>query len=182
MAHAEHRGETMAKRHITARIEEGTAAALDRWAEAHGTGRSEAVERLLLAGMGAPQEAPGGRESAAVDVMDQTPTEGKAGPSAAPQGASGATVEAEALRETIDVLRASNTGLRATVSTLTAQLDVKDRQISRLADIADHAQALQAAQARTQLLEAAGAVDAQEGTQRQGWRARLARWIAGDKG
>ena len=74
--------------------------------------------------------------------------------------------------------------LRANVSTLTAQLAEKDAQIHRLADLADHAQALQAAQAKTQLLEAAGTVDVaqgveQQGTQRASWRARLARWIAG---
>lgn len=147
MAHAEHRGETMAKRHITARIEEGTAAALDRWAEAHGTGRSEAVERLLVAGMGAPQEAPGGRESAAVDVMDQTPTEGKAGPSAAPQDASGSSDgTAGGLSEVVQVLRQSNADLRATVSTLTAQLAVKDEQIARAHELADHSQRLHMAE------------------------------------
>ena len=74
--------------------------------------------------------------------------------------------------------------LRATVSTLTAQVSEKDVQIRRLTDLADHAQALQAAQVRGQLMEAAEAVDVahvgtQDETQRPGWRVKLARWIAG---
>ena len=86
--------------------------------------------------------------------------------------------------ETLAMLGDHIKDLRANVSTLTAQLAEKDAQIHRLADLADHAQALQAAQAQTQLLEAAGTVDVaqgveQQGTQRASWRARLARWIAG---
>lgn len=74
--------------------------------------------------------------------------------------------------------------LRATVSTLTAQVSEKDVQIRRLTDLADHAQALQAAQVRGQLMEAAEAVDVahvgtQDETQRPSWRVKLARWIAG---
>lgn len=74
--------------------------------------------------------------------------------------------------------------LRATVSTLTAQVSEKDVQIRRLTDLADHAQALQAAQVRGQLMEAAEAVDVahvgtQDETQRPRWRVKLARWIAG---
>lgn len=74
--------------------------------------------------------------------------------------------------------------LRATVSTLTAQIGEKDEQIRRLTDLADHAQVLQAAQVRGQLMDAAEAMDVahdgtQDETQRTGWRMRLARWIAG---
>lgn len=145
----------MAKVHKSYRIEAGTVAEVEAYAHEAGVSNSEAVERLLRAGLDAGQE-------------DQA-------------GGRGAD-----LQGVCDVLRQSNADLRQTVSTLVAQLAVKDEQTRRLADIADHAQALQAAQAQTQLLEAAGAVDAQQGieqdgTRRQGWRARLARWIAGGK-
>lgn len=136
---------------------------LDAWAESHGMTQAEAVRRLLEAGL---EDADAGQE----------------GKEAEGQGAPTPTADAETRAMLGEHIR----DLRATISTLTAQVAEKDAQIHRLADIADHAQALQAAHAQKQLLEAAGAVDVQqgveqEGTQRQGWRARLARWIAGGK-
>ena len=148
---------------------------LDAWAEAHGMTQAEAVRTLLAAGLedaGQEEKEAGGQEGEGHAEDAPTPT---------------------ADAETRAMLGEHIRDLRATISTLTAQVAEKDAQIHRLADIADHAQALQAAQAQTQLLEAAGAVDVQqgveregtgveqEGTQRQGWRARLARWIAGGK-
>lgn len=155
----------MVKRHITARISEETAAALDRWAEAHGTGRSEAIERLLVAGMGTSEGAAGGHRSDGGSVTDQTPTAGDAGPSGGSQEATGGhargEVDTDGLRAIIDVLRASNADLRATVSTLTAQLDVKDRQIEAAHGLADHAQKLHAAEVQKALPA--------EGQARGGW-------------
>lgn len=140
---------------------------LDAWAEAHGMTQAEAVRKLLA--------------SALEDASEDHEKEATRSARTQGQEANGATT---ADADTRAMLGEHIRDLRATVSTLTAQVAEKDAQIRRLADIADHAQALQAAQAQTQLLEAAGAVDVQqgverEGTQRQGWRARLARWIAG---
>lgn len=136
---------------------------LDAWAESHGMTQAEAVRTLLAAGL---EDAGEGQEDKGLEGEEPpTPT---------------------ADADTRAMLGEHIRDLRATISTLTAQVAEKDAQIHRLADIADHAQALQAAHAQKQLLEAAGAVDVQqgveqEGTQRQGWRARLARWIAGGK-
>lgn len=146
---------------------------LDAWAEAHGMTQAEAVRKLLAAAL----EDTG--EGAARST--HTPGEEREG------GTGAATTQPPtADADTRAMLGEHIRDLRATVATLTAQVAEKDAQIHRLADIADHAQALQAAHARTQLLEAAGTVDVQqgveqEGTQRQGWRTRLARWIAGGK-
>lgn len=139
---------------------------LDAWAEAHGMTQAEAVRALLAAGLEDAEPSQEGEEA-----------EGREG-----GGAPTPTADADIRAMLGEHIR----DLRATVSTLTAQVAEKDAQIRRLADIADHAQALQAAHVQTQLLEAAEAVDVQqgveqEGTQRQGWRARLARWIAGGK-
>lgn len=155
----------MGKRHITARIAEETAAALDRWADGHGISKSEAIERLLVAGMSTPEGAAGGHRSDGGSVTDQTPTAGDAGPSGGSQEATGGhargEVDTDGLRAIIDVLRASNADLRATVSTLTAQLDVKDRQIEAAHGLADHAQKLHAAEVQKALPA--------EGQARGGW-------------
>lgn len=134
---------------------------LDVWAEAHGMTQAEAVRSLLAAALEGED--------------DSQEKEGQEGERKGTADAETRAMLGEHIRD-----------LRATVSTLTAQVAEKDAQIHRLADIADHAQALQAAHAQKQLLEAAGAVDVQqgveqEGTHRQGWRTRLARWIAGGR-
>lgn len=152
---------------------------LDAWAEAHGMTQAEAVRTLLAAGL---EDAGEGQEEEGVRST-HTQGQGSDGANLPNWEVDGATT---ADADTRAMLGEHIRDLRATISTLTAQVAEKDAQIHRLADIADHAQALQAAQAQTQLLEAAGAVDVQqgveqEGTQRQGWRARLARWIAGGK-
>lgn len=152
---------------------------LDAWAEAHGMTQAEAVRTLLAAGL---EDAGEGQEEEGVHST-HTQGQGSDGENLPNWEVDGATT---ADADTRAMLGEHIRDLRATISTLTAQVAEKDAQIRRLADIADHAQALQAAQAQTQLLEAAGAVDVQqgveqEGTQRQGWRARLARWIAGGR-
>lgn len=156
----------MATVHKGYRLDVGLVERLDAWAEAHGMTQAEAVRRLLEAGLEDGGEGQEGQEAEGQeDAGSPTPT---------------------ADADTRAMLGEHIRDLRATISTLTAQVAEKDAQIRRLADIADHAQALQAAHAQTQLLEAAGAADVQqgveqEGTQRQGWRSRLARWIAGGK-
>lgn len=152
---------------------------LDAWAEAHGMTQAEAVRKLLASAL---EDTSEDHEK---EATRSARTQGQGGdganlPNWEVDGATAADADTRAM------LGEHIRDLRATISTLTAQVSEKDAQIRRLADIADHAQALQAAQAQTQLLEAAGAVDVQqgverEGTQRQGWRARLARWIAGGK-
>ena len=87
--------------------------------------------------------------------------------------------------DVLAVLRDNVRDLRQTVATLTAQLSEKDEQIRRVADLADHAQALQAAQAHSNLLEATEAITVQQQATKQGtaqptgWRARVARWLMG---
>jgi len=157
----------MATVHKGYRLDVGLVERLDAWAEAHGMTQAEAVRILLSTALedGGEGQEEEGHSHEAEDAPTPQPT---------------------ADADTRAMLGEHIRDLRATISTLTAQVAEKDAQIHRLADIADHAQALQAAQAQTQLLEAAGAVDVQqgverEGTGRQGWRARLARWIAGDR-
>lgn len=143
----------MARAQFSARVEASTLEALDAYAQAHGMTRTAALEALLEAALGGDHGA------------GEADREGG---------------QAGDLRAVCDVLRQSNADLRATVSTLTAQLAEKDGQIAQALTLADHAQALQAAQAREKLLAAAEAVDVrQDGEERKGWRARLARWIGG---
>ena len=115
-------GGRMAKAHVNMRLDAEVLEALGKYAQGEGISRTEAVERLLRAGM-----------------AHDGPTVEKGEDSAD----SGTT---EHLQAIVDVLKDSNKDLRAT---LTAQLAVKDAQIARAHDLADHAQALhlQAAQA-----------------------------------
>lgn len=69
------------------------------------------------------------------------------------------------------VLRESNADLRMTVSTLTAQLAVKDDQISTLTSLADHAQQLHALTSTKALAPA----EAERVTLGERWR----RWWSG---
>lgn len=174
----------MATVHKGYRLDVELVGRLDAWAEAHGMTQAEAVRTLLAAGL---EDAGGGQEE---EGARSTHAQGQGQGSGANlpnwQGKGATTADADARAMLGEHIR----DLQAAISTLTAQVAEKDAQIRRLSDIADHAQALQAAQAQTQLLEVAGAVDVQqdvqqgverEGTQRQGWRARLARWIAGGK-
>lgn len=146
----------MGKKHITARIDEGTAEDLDRWAGARGIGRSEAIERLIRAGLDEGEE--GG------EAPPETPQE----PSGAPTAGNVGGGDPQVVMAVVDALKASNADLRAalidaraTVATLTAQLDVKDHQIEAAHGLADHAQKLQAMEAQ-RLLPA-------EGRARGGW-------------
>lgn len=150
----------MGKRHVSVRLEESTIEAVDAWAEAHGMTRTAALESIVMAGLGGASGTP-------VDAVDAT------------EARDGTEVPAGDMRAVCDVLRASNADLRAEVSRLWSQLGEKDRQIASAHELADHAQALQAAQAQTKLLGAADV--AQGGTRGTGWRGRLARWIAGGK-
>lgn len=73
--------------------------------------------------------------------------------------------------EVLAVLRESNADLRMTVSTLTAQLAVKDDQISTLTSLADHAQQLHAMTSTKALAPA----EAERVTLGERWR----RWWSG---
>lgn len=73
--------------------------------------------------------------------------------------------------EVLAVLRESNADLRMTVSTLTAQLAVKDDQISTLTSLADHAQQLHALTSTKALAPA----EAERVTLGERWR----RWWSG---
>lgn len=73
--------------------------------------------------------------------------------------------------EVLVVLRESNADLRMTVSTLTAQLAVKDDQISTLTSLADHAQQLHAMSTTKALAPA----EAERVTLGERWR----RWWSG---
>lgn len=73
--------------------------------------------------------------------------------------------------EVLAVLRESNADLRMTVSTLTAQLAVKDDQISTLTSLADHAQQLHALTSTKALAPA----EAERVTLGERWR----RWRSG---
>lgn len=73
--------------------------------------------------------------------------------------------------EVLAVMRESNADLRMTVSTLTAQLAVKDDQISTLTSLADHAQQLHALTSTKALAPA----EAERVTLGERWR----RWWSG---
>ena len=128
----------MAKVHKSYRIEADTVADVEAYARDEGVSNSEAVERLLRAGLGAGCEAPA-----------QAP---------AAQGAD--------LQAVCDVLRQSNADLRQTVSTLVAQLAVKDEQIRQAHELADHSQ-------RLHMAEVAKALPPEGGT-RGGLKDRIA--------
>lgn len=110
----------MAKKQLGIRLETGTIAALDGYAEAHGISRTEAVERAVEALTGA--QGPQVEKAPGTDM-----------------------------RAVCDVLRESNADLRKTVSTLTAQLAVKDEQIRQAHDLADHSQRLHMAEVQRSL-------------------------------
>lgn len=148
----------MGKRHVSVRLEDSTIEAVDAWAKARGMTRTAALESIVMTGLGGASGTP-------VDSVDATETN---------HDTAGAAGD---LRAVCDVLRASNADLRAEVSRLWSQLGEKDRQIASAHELADHAQALQAAQAQAKLLGAADV--AQGGTSGTGWRGRLARWIGG---
>lgn len=116
----------MAKVHKSYRIEAGTVADVEAYARDVGISNSEAVERLIRAGLDAGS-----------------------GPTEAPHG--GDDAPGTDLRAVCDVLRQSNADLRQTVSTLVAQLAVKDEQIQRAHDLADHSQRLHMAEVQRAL-------------------------------
>ena len=149
----------MAATHRSYRFDEGLLSRLREWADAHGTTEAEAVRRLLTAALDAETAERGEGTEKAAQTAD----------------ADVRAMLGEHIRD-----------LRATISTLTAQLHEKDEQLAQALTLADHAQALQAAHAQTQLLgttEPAGVSRnvGRDGARAQGWCARLGRWIAGDE-
>ena len=119
----------MTKVHKSFRLDAEAVAELEAFAKEAGISNAEALQRLIQAG---------------VERIGQKAAEGDT------EGAQDTT---EALRGIVDVLRESNTDLRATVSTLTAQLAVKDEQITRAHELAYNAQALHLQDAQRALPE-----------------------------
>lgn len=134
------------------RLDEGLVERLDAWAEAHGMTQAEAVRSLLARAMD---------EDGAEREEDTTTAD---------------ELRAEAWREQRAMLGEHIRDLRANVSTLTAQVAEKDRQIARLQDIAEHSQILQAAHVAGEL-QGAGDVP-QDGTQTEAQPRGLWAWLA----
>ena len=111
----------MAKVHRSYRLDEDIVRRVSLWSDEHKVTSTQAMEALL---------------AAALDAGDATEAD-----------ESTATLEAEnkALREQRDILREYLATTKESLSTLTAQLGEKDRQIARLQDIAEHSQILEAA-------------------------------------
>ena len=124
----------MPKVHKTLRLEAELAAAVDAYAEAHGMRAGAAFESLLRAGLDAAEN--GTRE----------PSEPREATQEAAEDSNRPETRVDELRAVCEVLRASNADLRLTVSTLTAQLAVKDEQIQTAHELVDQAHKLQAAQ------------------------------------
>ena len=116
----------MGRQVVSVRLDADTVEQLDGYARGEGISRTEAVESLIRAGIAASEQ------------QDAEPRE----------RATGGTTEGEAahLREVADLLRQNNTDLRQQISTLTAELSVKNEQLTRAHDLADHAQQLHAAE------------------------------------
>lgn len=133
----------MAKVHKSYRLDAGVVADVEAYARDGSLSNSEAVERLLRAGL--DDHANGGTDHA------EAVTE--------PRGTD--------LQAVCNVLRQSNADLRQTVSTLVAQLTVKDEQIRRAHEIADHSQ-------RLHMAEVAKALPPEGGTGVHSLRDRIA--------
>lgn len=164
----------MAKKQLSIRLEVDTLERITAFSEGAGLTRGAAIEALLIEALKASDEATQAHTSPDKGNREQTPTDGGSGPYTAPHGPTQAPDEARAV---IDVLRESNADLRATVSTLTAQLAVKDEQIRAAHDLAGHAQTLHAMDTQ-RLIGDGGEIVAAEGMT---WRQKLGRWIAGGR-
>jgi antitoxin component of RelBE/YafQ-DinJ toxin-antitoxin module len=136
------------KRHFSFRLEEDTAEALDRYAKAHAMTRAQVVEALI---------------KGATDAQE------------APQQASKKQDGQQGNKETLEALKDNIADLRRQQETLRAQLAEKDRQLTSLAEIANHAQALQAAE--KQLSSTSEDTDEEGKSKRPRLKERLGRWL-----
>jgi len=118
-----------AKKHLTLRIDEEVVRNLDAWAEAHGTSRTAAIERLVMDGIAASEKTPGEATETAQE---------------APEDPERVETHSEDLRAVCDLLRASNSDLRQEVSRLWAQLATKDAQLETAQKTLDQEQRLHA--------------------------------------
>lgn len=144
----------MATVHRSYRLEAETAERVDRYAAAEGIKGSEAVGRLLIAGLDVLETPQEGRERPSEDVSD---------------------VDGE------KVPTGDNDTVSTLISSLQKQLEAKDEQIATLMRLNDQSQQLQAAQA--QQIKALLPGEAEGGeivTTRRTWRQRLGAWIAGE--
>ena len=146
----------MAKVHRSYRMEAETVERVAAWAEEHGKTITQAMEELLARAM---DEDMAEREEDTAQAADEA--------------------QAEAWREQRAMLGEHIRDLRANVSTLTAQVAEKDRQIARLQDIAEHEQVLQAAHVGRAISGDVAHDVSQEEAQPRGIWAWLARKIEG---
>lgn len=143
------------KVHKSYRLEAELVGRIEAWAEENGTTQAEAVATLLAAALD------GGRGESG---EGQTATAG---------------AEAEALRQQRDILREYLATTKEHLATLTAQMAMKDRQIERLQDIAEHSQMLEAAHVAGAIAGDVARDGTQGETQPRGIWAWLARKIEG---
>lgn len=107
---------------INMRLPEELVESVDTYARDHQTSRTSAIETLVQMGLDDVMTAQDGRKDG-----------------------EGTNAPREEYAAVLEVLKASNADLRATVSTLTAQLATKDAQISQAMELTDQSHRLQMA-------------------------------------
>lgn len=145
----------MASLHKSYRLQPELVEAVEKYAAANSLKPSEAVSRLLAAGL---------------EALENAAEEGTQGGAEAVSDVDGATTPDE-----------GSEALEALISSLQKQLETKDEQIATLMRLQDQGQQLQAAQA--QQIKALLPGEAEGGqivTTRKTWRQRLGAWIAGE--
>lgn len=181
----------MAKVHKSYRLEQSTIDGVAEWAQAHSVTVTQAVDDMLRYvidnDMAERQES----ESAGVisdlnHKVELLTAQLEAAQSVNQANEEAARAKAETWREQKAMLGDNIRDLRETVSTLTAQVNEKDRQIERLQSTLEHSQILQAAhvagairQSNTDVPQEDTQPDAQTDAQPRGVWAWLARKIEG---
>lgn len=184
-------GRTMAKVHKSYRLEQSTIDGVAEWAQAHNVTVTQAMDDMLRHvidnDMAERQES----ESAGVisDLRHQVElltAQLEAAQSVNQAKEETARTQAETWREQKAMLGDNIRDLRETVSTLTAQVNEKDKQIERLQSTLEHSQILQAAhvagairQSSTDVPQEDTQPDGQTDAQPRGVWAWLARKIEG---
>lgn len=159
----------MAKVHKSYRLEAETVERVAAWAEEHGTTTTQAMEELLAAALDGTGRKDGATTEEAEELRRELHT---------------LKAEAEAWHEQRDILREYLATTKESLSTLTAQVAEKDRQIARLQDTVEHAQMLEAAHVGRAIagdVAHDGTQDvSQDGTQPRGVWGWLGRKIRGE--
>lgn len=155
-------GDTVAKLHKSYRLEAEIVERMEAWADEHGMTITQGVETLLTRAMDEDRAA--------------TDTDGMR------RELNSLRAQADTWHEQKAILGDNLRDLRATVSTLTAQVNEKDKQIERLQDTVEHSQILQAAHVAGAIQQSSTDVpqeDTQPDAQPRGVWAWLARKIQG---